>query len=134
MQHDALAGRAVTRGTRWFGLLGSAVAWFIHLVVVYTLAEAACVTGFPWFAVWGIHGASILIVAVTLLTLALAAASGYVAYRNGRHLDRVHDGQRASVDRGVAQHMARGGVYLGVAFVFIIAAETLPVFFMHPCP
>lgn len=134
MQHDATVRRPVTRGRLWFGLLGSAVAWFIHLVAVYTLAEAACVTGFPWFAVGGVHGASLLIVAVTLLLLALAVASGYVAYWNGRQLDREHDGRYASTDRGVGRHMARGGVYLAVTFVFIIASETLPVFFMHPCP
>lgn len=103
MQHDAVVGRSVSRGRLWFGLLGSAVAWFIHLVAVYTLAEAGCVTGFPWFTVWGLHGASVLIVAATLLMLALAAAAGYVAYRNGRRMAQRHNGRDTPVERGVGQ-------------------------------
>lgn len=134
MQHDVQSRRPVTQFTRWFGLLGSAVAWLLHLVVIYTLAEAACVTGFPWFSVLGIHGGSVLIVAVTLLMLVLAGASGYVAYWNDRQLEQQPNGQDTSGDRGVSEHMARVGLYLSFVFIFIIVSETLPVFFMHPCP
>lgn len=134
MERNVESGRRVTQVTLWFGLLGSAIAWLLHLVVIYTVAEAACVTGFPWFHVLGIHGGSLLIVVFTLLMLALAAVSGYVAHWNRRQLEQRPNGQKGPVDRGVGQHMARVGWYLGAIFIFIIASETLPVFFLHPCP
>lgn len=126
------AGRQVTRAALWFGVLGGAIAWFVHLVLAYTLAEAGCITGFPWFTVLGFHGALLLILIVTLLTLAVTAAAGVVAYRNRRLLDR--ESNAAAANRGVSEHMVRGGIHLSVLFAFIILVETLPIFFMRPCP
>lgn len=126
------AGRRVTQATLWFGVLGGAIAWFVHLVLVYTLAEAACITGFPWFTVLGFHGALLLIVIVTLLTLAVTVASGVVAYWNRQLLDA--GGSIPPLNRGASKQMVRSGVYLSVFFVFLILVETLPIFFMRPCP
>lgn len=127
------AGRQATRGALWFGVLGGAIAWFVHLALVYTLAEAACITGFPWFTVLGFHGTLLLIVIVTLLTLAVTVVAGVVAYRNRRLLDESN-GPIAPLNRGASEHMVRGGVYLSVFFVLLILVETLPIFFMRPCP
>lgn len=118
----------------WFGLLGSPIAWFLHLVVVYTLAEVTCVAGIFGFTVLGLDGGVFLILVVTLLTLALAGVAGVVAYGSNRHLERHSEGEESPTDRGVGRQMAQWGVHLAVIFLFIIAVETIPVFFyLEPC-
>lgn len=125
----------VSEGRLWFGLLGSPIAWLIHLVVVYTLAEVTCVAGLFEFTMLGLDGGVSLILIVTLLTLALAVAAGVVAYGSDRRLRRQDRGQASISDRGVSKQMARWGMHLTVLFVFIIGVETIPVFFyLQPCP
>lgn len=122
------------RASLWLGVLGSPVAWFLHLVLVYTIAEATCVSGFPGFSALGLHGGVLLILAVTLFTMLLTGASGLLAHGTGRRLTRQHGDRERSGDRGVGPHMTRGGRYLSVLFLFIIAFETIPVlFYLNPC-
>lgn len=134
MPNPVASESPVSEGRLWFGVLGSPIAWFFHLVVAYTLAEVACVAGFPGFDVLGLHGGVSLILGVTLLALAVTGTAGLVAYGSNRQLDRHSEKKEAPVDRGVAEQMAQWGVHLSVLFIFIIAVETIPVFFyLQPC-
>lgn len=118
----------------WFGFLGSPIAWLLHLVIAYTLAEVVCVADFPAFEVLDLHGGVVLILAVSLLTLLLAVAAGAVAFVSMRKMERHVRKQEVSAERGVGGQMARWGVHLAVLFVFIIGVETIPVFFyLQPC-
>lgn len=118
----------------WFGLLGSPIAWLIHLVGVYTLAEVTCVSNRFEFTVWRLDGGVFLILLGTLGTLILAGVAGAVSYGSSRQLKR-QNGDGGSVDRGVSGQMARWGMHSAVLFVFIIGVETIPVFFyLQPCP
>lgn len=124
----------VSESRLWFGLLGSPIAWLIHLVVVYTLAEVTCVADSFNFTVLGLDGGVSLILIVTLLTLVLAVAAGVVAYGSDRRLRRQEREHESFNDRGVSGQMARWGMHLTVLFVFIIGVETIPVFFyLQPC-
>lgn len=127
----------VTRGTLWFGLLGGAVAWFVHLVVIVGVVETGCVAGVEGLS--GLIGLSAqgvilaLVVAATVLTLGVTIASGLVAYWNLKVLRARGEELDAPVARGAGYHMTRSGIYLSILFVFIIVVETIPIFFVPPC-
>lgn len=134
MQNSVSSNHQLPRTALWVGLLGSPIAWFLHLVLVYTFAEVTCVSGFPGFSALGLHGGVFLILLVTLFTLLLTAAAGLLAHWTGRRLARESRDRQGPVDRGVGTHMVRGGRYLSVLFLFIIAFETIPVlFYLTPC-
>ena len=124
----------VTEWTLWFGLLGSGVAWFIHLAAVYALAEAVCQVGFLGYTVLGIHSSTLAIVLITAVAVAVAAASALTAYRNRQRLKQEAESNVERVSRGAGIHVAHGGVYLGIFFIVTILAQLFPVFFMQPCP
>lgn len=44
--HRTNGGRDVVSDLRlWFGVMGGAVAWFLHFVLAYLIAEFGCVNG-----------------------------------------------------------------------------------------
>lgn len=133
MTDPAASNTRVPETLLWFGLLGSPIAWFLHLALVYTVSEMACVAGFPGFTVFGLHGGVSLILGLTALTMALAAAAGFVAYSHERQLGAGTE-QKPPTNRGVDADVLRWGRQLSAVFVFIIAVETVPVFFyLQPC-
>jgi hypothetical protein len=106
----------------WFGVLGGALAWSVHLLLSYALVAPACVTG----SVWMLH-------AVTIGTLLLTVLAGLVSYRAWQR-------QRADARNGVGspesdggRFMALSGLVLNPLFGLAILLEGLPVVILSPC-
>ncbi|WP_164102415.1 hypothetical protein [Candidatus Laterigemmans baculatus] len=123
----------VHRFQLWFSVLGGAVAWTLHLLLSYGVAEFGCVSPFRTIDWIGLSGVAWLEILVTLLTLAVAVASTLIALRIKRRLlgDAAASSSAASDGR---VFMARSGVMAGAIFVFIIVVEALPIlYFLRDC-
>jgi putative membrane protein len=107
----------VRNGRLWFATLGSPIAWALHLVLCYPLVGMTCRVG-STLALW----------LVSLATLLVCLASLLVAWFEARRLPAEGD---EVVQRG--RFMARGGFWMGVLFLVVIIAETLPIPFHDPC-
>jgi cytochrome c oxidase assembly factor CtaG len=98
--------------------LGPAVAWAIHLVVIYPLVPVACTSG---------SRTSLVVVTVGLVAVALACGVyGWLHRGLGRHAD-------ASVAERRAGFLARAAVPMSVVFVAATLAESAPIVTDDPC-
>lgn len=105
----------------WFGVLAPPAAWFLHLVVSYSLVRYVCRTGSYW-----------TLYLTTAGTAALAVAATLVAWRAHRELRR----KRSSGDspgHGRAAFLALSGIAMGLAFLGAIALQAIPNFILDPC-
>lgn len=118
----------VSRRALWFGLLGGAVAWTLHLMGAYAIAEFGCLGVGP-VSVGGITTPAALLIALSVVCLGSAVAATVVAYRGHRRLcDRPDDGGDAG------PFIARTGLIASGLFAFIILVESVPiVFFLNHC-
>lgn len=124
MHAQAARDRTPSRLALWFGLLGGAIAWVLHLLLAYLIAEFGCVGGLGEVRFLGITAVAWLILAVSLLTLAGAVAATVVARRSER--PPAHDDD----DVGSSEAMfARAGLIISAWFVLIILVETVPILY-----
>jgi hypothetical protein len=106
----------------WFGVLGGALAWTVHLLLSYALVAPACVVDNAW-----------LLHAVTVGTLVPTALAGLVSYRAWqRHRADARSGVRGE-ESGWRRFMALAGLVLSVLFGLAIVLEGLPVAILSPC-
>jgi hypothetical protein len=121
---------AVNRFRLWFGVFGGAVAWTIHMLLAYGIAEFGCVSSFRDARFLGITGVAWLILVMSALTLVLAVVALLIARRSERLLLADLRGQDDDAD----EFMARVGLVTSVVFVAIIVAQTLPVlYYLRSC-
>lgn len=122
-----MESKNATSAWLWFGALGGAIAWAVHLVVLYPLVDVACATG-----------SVLLLHAVTALTLAVALAAALSCRRFGRVSrggsgEPAGDGDARPRQRSRTEFMARAGLWLDVLFAVAIVAEWIPVLLLDPC-
>lgn len=117
----------------WFGVLGGAMAWLLHLLLSYGVSEFGCVSAFADTRLLGFSGVAWLEAGVSVLALALAIGASVIAQRNRRLLSgEVNAARLESGDPRV--FMARSGVLASGLFVFIILVQTLPIlFYLREC-
>lgn len=103
------------------GVLGPALAWGLHLGLVYPLVLLACELGTnaPLYVVT---------VATALLSLAFGVSSRQALVRLPPPA-RGHDEPMLSQ----ARFLARTGVWSSVLFLIVILAESAPIVIEHPC-
>lgn len=110
----------------WFGVLGGGVAWTVHLLASYLLAESICVSpplDFRWL---GLEGATILLLGITLATALTALAAVLVGigqwttWRNDR-------------DHQPAAYLTLTGLLLSGTFLVIILVQGLPPLILATC-
>ncbi|NPV08834.1 MAG: hypothetical protein HPY83_12850 [Anaerolineae bacterium] len=117
-----------TQGNReslrqWFGTVGSAAAWALHLAITYPLVELSCATG----------GRVFLFAASAVLGL-VAVASWWVSWRRWRSMSPQERGSLVNSMEGTRQgFLVYAGVLAGGLFMLAIVLATLPVFFIDPC-
>src|SRR5690606_19904355 len=75
---------AVTGFLLWFGVLGGAIAWLVHLLGAYAVSEFGCASRFAEVRWLGFSGVAWLILGLSLLTLAVAIVAVAVARRHQR--------------------------------------------------
>lgn len=119
-----LSRPATGRWSLGLGLLGAPIAWAIHLLLCWVIAEWSGLTGSLESAFLGLAVRDWLLIGVSLATLGAAVAATLLARGC---VSRLRDVQ--SRDRSQAWFVARAGVMTGYVFTFVIAVETLPIFF-----
>ena len=124
--------RKVSRVSLWFGLFGGAIAWTIHLMSAYAVAEFGCVGSLGERSYWYISHVAWLELALTAAGLLVAAAATVVAYRNQRPLiSSTHDALPA---REAERQTARVGLITSGIFTFIILFQSIPIlFYLRSC-
>jgi len=123
------------RKALWFGLLGGAAAWTVHLLSAYAIAEFGCVGGLAERSYLGITHVAWLELMLTVAMTAVAAAAAAVAFVQYRRLQSGHarDDTRRD-DRHAAEYLtARAGLLTSSIFTFVILVQSIPIFFYLPC-
>lgn len=117
----------VHRSALWFGLLGGAGAWTAHLLLAYLIAEFACVAGKDASHWLGIMTPAWWLIAMSVTMLLLSGSATLLARLLVRRLrQRNWSGDRAAE---AGSYMAKTGYYMSMLFTFIIAAQSIPIFF-----
>lgn len=102
----------------WACLWGGGAAWTAHLLAVWLIAEFGCLTGLAKPGPLDISWVAWLILAVTVVCLALAGIATYASWRHARR------------DTGKpARFLGRTGLVANPLFMLVIIVQTLPVFF-----
>lgn len=118
----------VSRPALWFGFIGGALAWTMHLMTAYAIAEFGCVGSLGHRSYLGISFVAWLEIFVTVVTASLAAAATFVAYRCHRRLTLPSDSADSS-SHAVERNTAYMGLLAGSLFFFVILFESIPIFF-----
>lgn len=119
-ESDAAARVRPNEFALWFGNLGGALAWALHLHVLFVFAPWACAL----HTRWPIH-------VTTLALLSLTACAGIVSAVHWRKSPRVHEHLEAAPDR--ARFMAVIGALINIFFFLVILAQWIPAFVVDPC-
>lgn len=120
----------IPRWRLWFGLLGGAVAWTVHLLVAYAVAEFGCVSPFRDTRFLGITGVAWLIIAISVITLVLSVLAMAIA----RRCERILLADVRDREDEPEEFMARVGLITSVVFVAIIVVQTVPVlYYLRSC-
>lgn len=111
----------VSGAGRWrlrFVLLGGAVAWTLHLLLAYVIAEFGVLSGLVELSWAGLDVVSWLLLGWSAAMLALAGVAVWVSWR-----------LRAEESDDEVRFCARFGRAANLAFLVIIAVESVPIFF-----
>jgi hypothetical protein len=116
----------------WFGATAGAIAWALQGFTCFEIAVQACADGSGNWGPLSGPGVRVLLGLVTLAYLAVAAASGFVSYRNWRALAN----HRRLIDAegvGREEFMAIAGAFVGVAAVIGLIWAGLPSLLIPTC-
>lgn len=120
----------VSRASLWFGLLGGAIAWTIHFLSAYAVAEFGCVGKLGQRSYGNISIVAWLELALTAVAVLVAATATAAAYQNQRRLLASAGGAALEAECCTA----RAGLYTSAIFTFVILFESIPIFFyMRSC-
>lgn len=112
----------------WFGVLGGALAWAVHLFVAWGADELTCQSGnrsVDGVPLRGVVGAGVVLPAL------VTAAALVVAWRAWRRTDRAKQGDDPRMQR--AGMMALIGLCANALFLAIILAGGAAVLVLQPC-
>jgi hypothetical protein len=117
---------SVRRASLWFGLVGGGLAWMLHLLGAYAIAEFGCVGRLGELSDRGISTVAWLEFVLTVVTVAIAGAATVVAYRRHRELRSKESSSGASIADAFT---ARAGVLASGILTFVILFESIPIFY-----
>ena len=123
----AATTREVSRACLWFGLFGGALAWTIHFMSAYAVAEFGYVGGLDERSFGSISLVAWLELALTAAGLLVAAAATAVARRSQRRL--LSSAHNTGAAGEAERHTARAGLFTSGIFTFVILFESIPIFF-----
>jgi hypothetical protein len=116
----------------WFGATAGAVAWALQGFTCFEIAVQACADGTGNWGPLSGPGVRILLGCVTLGYLAVAAASGFVSYRNWRTLSN-HRQLTHAEGIGREEFMAIAGFFVGAAAVIGLIWAGIPSILIPTC-
>lgn len=123
---DATEHTEYLRGGRgiaalWFAVLAGPAAWMLGLNAEYSLVRVACA-----------KNSMLYLHAVSLATLLLALAGGWVAWREWRRTGREWSDERGgTIPR--SRFMGALGLLASALFTLTILAQWIASFFLNPC-
>lgn len=126
--------RALQSGRRqraglWFGLLGGACAWLVHLLGAYATAEFGCVSSLHKWQWLGISVVAWLCIALTAVTEAVAIVAIFVAYASGPREQDAED-----VHAEARRYTAMLGAALSALFALAILFQSVPIlYYLRDC-
>jgi heme/copper-type cytochrome/quinol oxidase subunit 2 len=125
----------VSRSRLWFGLLGGAIAWFVHLFGASIISEWGCLSGLHQHELAGVNAVAWTLIALSAIMTIVAVAAAISAFQVNRQYNHAAEGGADESDEhGTEVYMARVGVWSSALFVFIILAESLPIlYFLAEC-
>jgi hypothetical protein len=118
----------VSRAGLWFSLLGGAMAWLVHLLFAYGIAEFGCVGGLAGYAWRGISAVAWLLLALTAVTAVVALTAAFVGWRSRRRLGSG-DEDAATGERDAPRAVAWAGLVTSGLFALTIVVESIPIFY-----
>lgn len=128
LDYGTEAHPTVSRLTAQFSLLGGGIAWLIHLLTAYVIGEFGCMAGWGDWIVGGLSMVAWLLLAVTGLTAAMAAAAAWASECTRRVLSGK-GGDESVVAAENKLFIARVSLILNAVFAFIILVQGIPIFF-----
>lgn len=131
----------------WYGVLGAATAWSLHMIVDWGINETVCRSGHDQMVGVPLRP---LLAGLTLFFLALALASTWIAWRHWRELDRSNrsddfplsgaglapdagDVATLALRRRRASFMALVGLVLGVLFDLMLIFSAIAILVLPAC-
>jgi hypothetical protein len=105
----------------WFGFLGAAGAWVVHMALGYPLVPLVCSTGL-----------TVLLYLLSAVLGVVAAAAGMVSWQNWRAAGGAAAGNLIGSDTRIG-FMAFTGVLASGFFFAAIMLATVPVILIDPC-
>ncbi|RGC66744.1 hypothetical protein C5N14_22010 [Micromonospora sp. MW-13] len=114
----------------WYGVLGGAVAWVVHLLAGWSLDELTCAAGSERVSavpLWQAVGLAVVVPALVTVGSLLVAA---LAWR------RTAQAQEAGADDrafGRARMLATLGIWANLLFLTIIVLGGVAVLVLPPC-
>lgn len=118
----------IRRGTLIFGLLGGAVAWLLHLLLAYLIAEFGCLLGYGEVMWGGVSLVAWTLLVMSALILALAGVATAVSYIKWEELGLGSAGE-GTEKRSAQLFLARTALITNFLFLLIILAQTVPIFY-----
>ena len=140
MSRPAPGPGEVSRARIWLGLWGGGLAWLVHFLTIYALAEFGGLSGLGERLVLGVSLVVWLVFAATLLTLLAAGAAIRISWSTSRRA-REHDSATsgdldADAAPGPASDLFAGrvGWIAGALFAVAIVFEAIPaLFYLRAC-
>ncbi len=120
-QPPAAAGRLLVWGSLW----GGGVAWLLHLLAVWALAEFGCLSPLARPGPLEVSWVAWLGLAVSVLFFALGGVATWASWRCGRRFGAVTPPEGGDTVRFVARY----GLVANPLFMLIIITQTLPFFY-----
>ncbi|MFG3417803.1 hypothetical protein [Micromonospora sp. NPDC047730] len=110
----------------WYGVLGGALAWAVHLIVAWGVDELTCATGSTRVGAVPLR----LVVTLAVVLPALATVGSLLAA--GLAWRRIRqDGEDRSVSR--TRMLAVVGIWLNLLFLTIIVLGGVALLVLAPC-
>jgi hypothetical protein len=120
-------GRPASNGAVWFALLGGGVAWTLHLMLAYVIAEFGCLSGLGAIRAGGISIVAWMLLGLSAGALALAILATVFAARirrrPGGDAGEEADGTEARAFGG------RLGYVTNLVFTLVIAVQSVPILY-----
>jgi hypothetical protein len=105
----------------WTGILTGPIIWLLSFEANFALAPWACV-----------FQAKLALYVVSIIALAVAAASGLLAWREWEALGREWPGDgEGTLPR--SRVMAVGGILMSAMFFLVILAQAIPELMLRAC-
>ncbi|HWQ13212.1 MAG TPA: hypothetical protein VNL77_10450 [Roseiflexaceae bacterium] len=109
------------------GLLGPPVVWAVHFLAIYGVVALTCWAGLSRWTLLGLAGQAAVVLAATLVALALIGWAGWTAYGawSAARADEEAPGWQA--------YAGRAGALLSGLFALAVVLETVPAFVLPTC-